>query len=89
MVNRDILEKVLERLATTEKTTIVIGASVGRQNSRHLKALGRAKKVFLRAQVLGPATVPVNCDQVHRETSLAGVPHTHKANARQSLAAHS
>jgi hypothetical protein len=50
-------EKVLERLATTEKTTIVIGASVGgkiRVSSRPWDA----EKVFLRAQVLGPATVP-------------------------------
>jgi hypothetical protein len=40
------LFELLTPIATTEKTTIVIGASVGRQNSRQLKALGTPRRSF-------------------------------------------
>src|SRR5438067_13745323 len=45
------LEKVLDRLATIEKTTLVIGRQPGRQNASDLRLLGQRKGVSAR-QVL-------------------------------------
>ena len=42
-------EKVLEKVATSEKTTIMVGRQPGRQNSRQLKALGRREGLFARS----------------------------------------
>jgi hypothetical protein len=57
-------EKVLAKLATTEKTTIVIE----RQAEGKIRVSSSpwdAEKVFLRAQVLGPATVPARSTRAH------------------------